>query len=236
MSINNFEGDTFVAFLDIAGFKMLKKDKAWRALDKLYESGYDILKRQNRSNGCRGVGVEGIFISDCGILFVRNNPRDDKNHRPEVLLEVLLKAIKVINQEMLKSNFMLTTSVAYGSFKYQERIEFLGIEKNPICGDAYVSAFLDNERWSPRIKPGQCRIVKENLPKYITRAIDRAIKESKDNETFRMIRKRDGDNKHYYYYWMVNNHSEIERFEQDYKDTYKFIYAGMLEALKGVRH
>jgi hypothetical protein len=51
-----------------------------------------------------------------------------------------------------------------------------------------------------------------------------------------MIRKRKGDNKHYYYYWMVNDPSEIERFERDYKDAYNLKYAGMLKALKGDYH
>jgi len=111
-----------------------------------------------------------------------------------------------------------------------------GLRKNPIYGNAYVFAFLDNENGKPKIQPGQCRIVKENLPVDITRTIEQC----QDNEIFRMIRKREGDNKHYYYYWMVNNsyeiESEIERFEQNYKDAYNLKYAGMLEALKGNRH
>ena len=133
---------------------------------------------------------------------------------------------------MRGNDFMLTTSIAYGKFRYQERIEFEGIEKNPIYGNAYVSAFLDNENGKPKIQPGQCRIVEENLPSDITRSIE----QSQNNDIFRMIRRREGDNKHYYYYWMVNDSHEIERFEQNYKDAYTLKYAGMLEALKGDNH
>jgi len=224
MPINNYEGDTFVSFLDISGFRelMQKNDKAWTALDRLYDSGYAILQNQNGLTR-----VEGIFISDCGILFVRNNQRNNIHETNG--LNTLLQAIKNINQRMLKSEFMLTTSIAYGKFKYQERIEFPGIGKNPIYGNAYVTAFLDNENGKPKIQPGQCRIVKENIPNEITSVIE----QSQGNDIFRMIRKRDGDNKHYYYYWMVNNPNEIGRFEQDYKDAYNLKYAGMLKALKG---
>lgn len=224
MPINNYDGDTFVAFLDISGYNELLRNekKAWKALDRLYQYGYEILRNQN--NKCR---VEGIFISDSGVLFVRRNnqimPSISKS------LKLLLMMIKRISERMRENDFMLTTSIAYGKFRYQERIEFEGIEKNPIYGNAYVSAFLDNENGKPKIQPGQCRIVEKNLPNDITRT----IKHSQDNEIFRMIRKREGDNKHYYYYWMVNDPSEIERFEQNYKDAYNLKYAGMLKALKG---
>ncbi len=140
--------------------------------------------------------------------------------------------IKRINEIMRKNDFMLTTSIAYGKFKYQERIKFEGIEKNPIYGNAYVSAFIDNENGKPKIQPGQCRIVRENLPSDITQAIE----QNQNNDIFGMIRKRGSDNKHFYYYWMVNKLVEIKRFEQDYKDAYNLKYAGMLKALKGNRY
>ncbi|MFA5780512.1 MAG: hypothetical protein WC947_10300 [Elusimicrobiota bacterium] len=227
MPINNYDGDTLVAFLDISGFKelMRNEENAWKALNRLYQSGYEILRNQNSE--CR---VEGIFISDSGVLFVRRNNQTITSTSESI--KSLLLMIKNINEKMRENDFMLTTSIAYGKFRYQERIEFEGIEKNPIYGNAYVSAFLDNENGKPKIQHGQCRIVKKNLPNNIIRTIE----QSQDNEIFRMIRKRKGDNKHYYYYWMVNDPSEIERFERDYKDAYNLKYAGMLKALKGDYH
>lgn len=148
MPINNYNGDTFVAFLDISGLKELMRNekKVWEALNKLYQHGYEILR--NQENECR---VEGIFISDCGVLFVRRNNQILDNS--ESLISLLTK-IKRINKGMRESDFMLTTSIAYGKFRYQERIEFEGIEKNLIYGNAYVSAFLDNENGKPKIQPG----------------------------------------------------------------------------------
>ena len=224
MPINNYEGDTFVAFLDIAGFReLMQRKEAWKALDTFYEAGYHILRNQNQLNGYR---VEGLFVSDSGILFVRNT-RISRNSVDE--LKLILGVIKQVNQRMLENSFMLTTSIAYGKFKYQERIEFPGIEKNPIYGNAYVSAFLDNENGSPKIQPGQCRIITKNLPLSVTKEIEL----NTSNEMLKMIKQRDGYRTHFYYYWMVKTPIAIEKFEQAYKDAYNLKFAGMLKALKG---
>jgi len=218
MPTRNFNNDTFVAFLDISGFKHLMKDeiKAWKAIDRLYQYGYDVIQESNGQ-------VEGLFVSDSGILFLRDCQNKVKG------LKNLLKVIKDMNEQMLKNDFMLTTSIAYGHFRYEKRIEFEGIEKNPIYCNAYISAFLDNENGTPKIQPGQCRIVKENLPENIVENLNG----QQNDEIFRMIRKRDGDKKHYYYYWMRDDSDEINSFEQEYKDAFNLKYAGILKALKG---
>ena len=111
---------------------------------------------------------------------------------------------------------MTTTSIAYGQFSYQNRIEFDGISKQPIYGNAYVSAFLDNENGTPKLEPGQCRVVLNN----------------QENEDYNIPLLKIAK-KHYYYYWMVENENEIENFEKNYKNSYKLKYSGMLSALKG---
>ena len=88
-----------------------------------------------------------------------------------------------------------------------------------IVGSAYLEAFLDNENENPKIQHRQCRLVEKNLPDII-------------DESFSMVRKRNGTDRHYYYYWMVRTPDEIERFEERYKDTYNLKYAGMLNVLK----
>lgn len=222
MPISNFDGETFVAFTDISGFKELMNngENALKALDSFYQYGYDTLQESNNN-------VEGFFISDKGVLFVRE--LQDKVEGLKVLLDV----VKNLNEKMLNDNLMLTTSIAYGKFKYQERIEFSGIVKNPIYGNAYVSAFLDNKSRRPRIQPGQCRLVKENLPNEVESTIlDNVGALDNSNDTLGMIKKRNGDSGHYYFYWMVEDYNDIERFEKDYKNSYNLKYAGMLKALK----
>lgn len=225
MPIDDFEGTTFVAFLDISGFKemMKQEEKAFRALDILYSSGYNILQNQDNTSNYR---VEGLFISDCGVLFVRSNLENNSIQTEGFCL--LLEAVKYINNRMMENDFMLTTSIAYGSFKYRNRIEFAGIDKTPIYGDAYASAFIDSEKTAPRIKPGQCRIVRENLPEYITSSINL----SKPPAPFDVIRTRNRRIQHFYYYWMVNHPDDINEFEKNYSDAYNLKYSGFLRALK----
>lgn len=220
MPIHSFEGDTFVAFTDISGFKELftQGNRAWRALDKLYQLGYHVLRE---FENCEVVHrVEGFFVSDCGILFVRSNHSNDEK------LRLILEIVGKINKGMLEDDFMLTTSIAYGAFKYQHRIEFQGIEKNAIYGNAYLAAYLDNEFGKPTIQPGQCRILIDNLPGEITSTFFR----TSECRFFSKIRK--GGNRHYYYYWNVEHPEDISAFKKQYRDAYNLKYSGMLKALK----
>lgn len=229
MPIAPFHGNTFVAFMDISGFKVLMKDKdkkrAWRALDRLYSSGFDVINSFNRE-------VEGLFVSDCGILFVRNC--DDK----VASMKSLLEATKKINEKMLdretsENNFMLTTSIAYGGFKYQNRLVIEGIEKNAFCGKAYIDAFIDTEEGKPKIQPGQCRIVKENLPSEIMDALHTTFQ---NDGVLQLIKPRKNDNNHFYFYWMLENSSQIDDFEKQYTESYDLTYKGMIRALKMIRN
>ena len=156
--------------------------------------------------------VEGFFISDCGVMFVRQDTKLQK----ELSLASLLRVIEKINRDMLVEGYMLTTSIAYGGFSYYPRIEFIGIEKNPIYGDAYVKAFIDNEGGHRKIEPGQCRILKEqNL-------------QNLNLEGFPAFNKLIEDKHYYNYYWMVNDAFQIGRFNEEFKNAYNLKYRGML--------
>lgn len=220
MPISNFSGDTFVAFIDISGFKDLLRHniKAWKALDAFYQLGYDVLKTY--SEKYNGTKIEGIFVSDCGILFSRGG--DSKKEE----LVALLESIDKINRGMLEKEFMLTTSIAYGPFKYHERIEFQGIEKNAIYGGAYVQAYLDNTDEKSKIQPGQCRIVVKKLPEEVITFLDRK------EELFAKVKKE--SSKHYYFYWNVDTSSEIEGFKEKHREAFNLKYNAMIKALKGI--
>ena len=212
MPINNFHGNTFVAFTDISGFKELMHtdENALQALRTFYQAGYDVLHdEQNR--------VEGFFVSDCGILFAG----EGSNH---VKLRNILRVVKKINKKMLLRDYMLTTSFDYVFFDYQGKLEFSGIAKNPIYGNAYLNAFMDNEKVFPKIQPGQCRIIMNNLPDDIDLS----------HADFCFLVSRTRDSKHRYYYWNVAGVNEIEAFEKEYQDSYKLKFAGMLKALRGL--
>ncbi len=192
MTIPNFDGNTFVAFTDISGFKEMMKQEgtAIRALSRLNQVGYNILRDNNN--------VHGLFISDCGVLFVSNN-----NITINDKLQNLLDVIEQINRYLLNDDIMLTTSIAYGDFKYHQRIEFEGIEKHPIYGHAYVNAFLDNENGKPKIQPGQCRITINNLHDTLNLHSIKRLKKI--------------NNYQYLFYWMVDEQQDIDQEEQKHK-------------------
>ena len=156
MPINDFQGDAFVAFADIGGFKAMMADgnRAAVALDVLYRAGYDVANQQQHGPA----NVEGLFVSDSGILFARGNGVSEIDE-----LSSLLRAVARLNWRCFRKAVSLTTSIAFGEFSYHQRIEVPGVEKNPVYGNAYVNAFLDNEAGTPRLYTNECRIVKEGL-------------------------------------------------------------------------
>ncbi len=219
MPIEDFSGTSFVAFTDICGFKemMKHKGKAGNVLNYFYSESYYILRDFQRR-------VEGLFISDCGILFSRNND-------VETAFTDILSVLKRLNRQMLRFEVMLTTSIAFGDFAYHQRLEFEGIEKNLTFGYAYLNAFLDNENGSPKISPGQCRVVSENLPETIKHQLDQL--NDRRNMVYRThLFKKEPRDDHYYFYWMVDDEAGITRFDEAYNSSYDLKYQGFLKALR----
>jgi len=217
MPIPDYDDDTFVAYMDISGFKELMKtpDKAVHALDRFYQSGYDVLREQSPDTPHR---IQGFLVSDCAILFVNGG-----TGKTWARLRALLKTIENINRTLISNRIMTTTSVAFGRFSYHQRIEFPGIEKNPLYGNAYVTAYLDNERGLPKIQPGQCRIQSDAMPiPGVPGGPPDAI----------ASRLRQAGKNHMYFYWMVSGENRIDAFESEYTDAYKLKYAGMLGAIE----
>lgn len=222
----DYNGDTFVAFIDVSGFTYMirnEESRAINALRTLYKSGFEYIAygQTDINDNNKNPKIEGIFVSDCGILFIREGDLIDR-------FNSLLTAIRIINREMIRERYLLTTSIAYGKFIYKDRIEISGIDKNMIYGDAYVSAFVDNEYSSPKMQPGECRILKRGLPQEVITKIEH----NQSNERFSLIKEREGDNNHYYYYWSLENREDIESFKKHYKDAYNSRYINILEVLR----
>ena len=138
MTLEAYESkDTFLAFTDISGFKSLMKEgRGPKALDIFFDGAFHRLKNDEHHY------FDGIFMSDCGILFARNDLHPELTNTE--FLEKLLHIIKDLNSLMLRSGYMLTTSIAYGKFEYSDRIRLRNMEKVYIHGNAYLDAYLDN--------------------------------------------------------------------------------------------
>jgi hypothetical protein len=229
MSIKNFHGETFVAFMDISGFKvfMKDKDKAYKALDKFYNIGYDSLKSNSNQNDINR--VDGLFISDCGILFSRFCGENYSNldFQPyQASLRNLLNIIEQISRKMIRYEYMLTVSIAYGKFDYHERIVFSGMDKNFLLGNAYLDAYSD-EKGKPKLDPGQCRIlINDQINGFWTYI------QNLNEEPFNRISKKPNDTKHLYFYWMISDKDDIKDFNKKYNDTYNQKYKGMIDVLR----
>jgi hypothetical protein len=155
----DYQGQTFVVFTDISGFKAMMKSEArlMSAMDALYSSGYNNLRDQNQQPR-----VEGLFVSDCGILFARRNQESEL-----LALSAILRILAAVHREVFESTFSLTTSIAFGAFAYRGKIEFEGVERNAIHGDAYLAAYLDSINKRPKLYPSECRILTRGLPDFV---------------------------------------------------------------------
>jgi len=178
--------------MDIKGFKAMMQDgnRAPLALDAFYSAGYSVL-RYLRQHPTDGPLVDGFFVSDCGVLFVRG-----ENEPTHIRLESLCRVIRKIHQQTFNRAVQLATSIAWGEFSYSERIEFPGIGKSAFSGNAYVDAFTDNEHGEPRLYPSECRLVRKGLPQEVVAKCTHRI-----GPVFERMRKAKG---YFYYEWMTN--------------------------------
>lgn len=201
-----FKGETFVAFIDISGFK--KSKKPMMDLSNFYKHGYNALKVRDSLNG--------IFVSDCGIIYVNMNVIS----KDEGLIE-LLDAVKEINEKVLVDDLLLTTSIAYGYFVHANKNTFNRIEKNLFEGSAYLEAYKDNAFCKPKIKPGQCRLISNGL------------KDISLNEGILNLLYEEKNQNRYYFCWMLEDTSKIDKFKKDYDNVYNSRYAKIKDLLKG---
>lgn len=222
MSLPDFQGETFLAFMDISGFKkLMKQDKAQEALDSLHSHGYNTIDE----NG----DINGILVSDSCILFV--NKKLELHDDNQYYLSLLLDKVKEMNKKLIKDGFMVTTSIAYGKFRYEKRVEFNRIEKHHFFGNAYVDAFLDNEHANKKIKPGECRLLIDTFPDNIKSYLnDQDSLGSPFFENNLGLLREEGE--YYYFYWMLKNSEDITNFKDKYNEAYESRYRMLKNLLK----
>lgn len=210
--MENFNEKTLVAFMDISGFKAMMKREidAYRVMKDFYKAGFRLLKNQTR--------VKGFFVSDCGILSACKGSANQK-------IEDILNIVAQINREMLINNIMLTTSIAYGKFRYTDLIEHESIEKMGLFGNGYLNAYIDSEVTKPKMTPGQCRINIEGLPSNYIKIFEKNKLCIKREEFNLPAMEPQVSDKYLYYYWMINKELEnpfnkCKDFEATYTNCY----------------
>jgi len=228
MSLNNFDGDTFVAFIDISGFSkmMIESDeKAINALNLFYQVGFDTIKKFRSESKF----IDGLFISDSGIIYYNKSKEKLYQNLTNVdRLLILLSSLEEIHKSMLLKRYLINSSVSYGYVRFTKKIETSGISKNPIYGKAYVSAYRDNESGHPKINPGECRILIDSLPKDIKNFL-----ENENENIFKInrISKKANDKNHLYFYWMLDDLELSVEFDTKYKRIYESRYDSIIDLL-----
>lgn len=193
--MRQFSSNTFICFIDISGFKNeLQNDinSAGQMLDIFYSAGYNTIKKHKTLNG--------IFVSDCGIIYSDKGKNTSK-------LNDLLSAIKEINQKMLSENYLTTASIAYGYLEYKRKFVFDRMKKNAIIGSGYLNAFLDNENVKPKLRPGEVRIIKNLNENDVIRNLD---------YTHKNLAFLTHTNTHLYFNWLCEDVTNLKNIDPIY--------------------
>jgi hypothetical protein len=224
--IPEYEGSTFVGYLDISGFKQMmanNRAKAEDVLDKFYQTIYNSVYGATL-NESAPIKFNAIAISDCAVLFLSRLHDASGNNKVDEIegLSLILKIIQEMNRTFINHSypFMTTCSIAYGEFHYENRKEIRYLRKNCIRGQANLDAFSDSESNEPRMQPGECRILRKSL-KGITLPEDG------------LLSLVEPDGKHYYFYWMLDNKLGIKGFKLKYKRTQENMYNDLIILIQG---
>lgn len=237
LSIQPYKGNTFVAFLDLSGFKklMLKnRRKAEKSLGRFYNTIYSVGRDYNYYRTANNLlEVISIVVSDCSVIFpiIKNTKNKEMRKSRNINgLQSILTFIRHVNTQLFEIQMQLddplltTCSIAFGEFKYENRIGLRQVRKNFFLGKAYLNAFFDSETESPKIRPGQCRLVKNDLD-FLSGL------EKTEGSVFSFLQP---SRKHYYFYWMLTTPKTLYNFKIDYKDACKIRGQDKYDRIKNV--
>ena len=186
--MNDFDGQTWVAFCDLCGLKAMyakEPNQAANALNKFYNVAYD-LHHENDT-------INSLVVSDCAIFWI---------DRPDCIddLGIIIRRLKEFHSNMLP-DYLLRSTIAYGHFKYQQRLEMPTIRKNMIVGGAYLEAYANNDK----IDHGAIVIVK--LPEGLN------YRSLQISEGHKMLLKANYPSRGLYeYFWSIENSRQIKDF------------------------
>lgn len=191
--MNDFDGKTWVAFSDLSGLKALyekKPEDAANALNKFYNTVFEIQEERNPINA--------IVVSDCAIFWI------------DIVgcvgqLGTLLGQLNKLHRRMLP-DYLLRTTIAYGHFTYQQRLEISTIRKNMIIGLAYLEAYANNDK----VDHGAIVIVR--LPEGTSHRDLHCVNKP-------MIKANCPKKGFYEYFWAIENPRQIKTFIQEREEA-----------------
>lgn len=208
------ERSTWVAFLDISGFKSMMKDlgSARIALNKFYKIVFNANHEYHRNFDTgirRNVLISSLIVSDCAILFIDSrdavNDNEDINLDKARDLNIMLWSISTINRFLIAPvdgmQIMTTCAIDYGPFTYEDRVEDEYTEKNFFYGSAYLNAYLA----SGDLTPGWCKVLHKD-PQLLQG-------QAHVYNQLAYLRENDGG---YDFYWQTIDPTAIDSFKRNY--------------------
>ncbi|MGA2308230.1 MAG: hypothetical protein ABSG57_01615 [Candidatus Bathyarchaeia archaeon] len=228
MSIESFRGDTFVAFLDICGFKSMMKNyaKAGRALDRFFR----VVNEEVASSESRTQKISCIAVSDSAVAFVGcNDSEREPSGRMQVMLDAqrlnsLLVFAKNVAREMIQDRIAISGSIVYGPLEFQKRIGGPGMVKAMFLGKAYLEAYDDVEDGRPPLRLGQIRIKPKKKVEEVL-----AYAHSNNLPELSLISPQNGG---YYFYWMLDSISLRRDFDREFNRRYDGRYDSVISVIR----
>jgi len=179
----SFNDETYVAFSDLCGFKamMENREEAYKGLDYLFKNVYGLLRDKQ--------SIKGLAVSDCVISWAT-----DKR------LQSVVDFVGALHKKMIHKRYLMRTTIAYGQFEFQDRIQLANLSKQMIWGGAYLAAYLVNDK----VSPGSIVFLNEQ--------------NASDTETsccdWRWKRRSSKNGTLHEYYWAVNSCEDIHRIKE----------------------
>ncbi len=171
-SLSSFKGITWVAVLDIQGFKQfMKEGEGLDVLNKFLADSFQVLGEQRVDRP----GIDGYFFSDLGIVYHRalsyENRQDNESDRMAALNQ-MLQVIKALNRAYITPSsewgnvpFLTKCAICFGDFSFQQKIEHAHIRKGAVYGGAYVEAYqsVDDKDEKTAMEAGEVRILMNHM-------------------------------------------------------------------------
>ena len=114
---------------------------------------------------------------------------------------------------MIERRFLMKTTIAYGEFQYQDRIELSNLSKEMIWGGAYVDAFIANEK----VDAGRIILIENSQQQNLL----------PNPDMWKKIGKR------WEYFWSAQNTNDIQKIIEGRKKANKIKYERLKDIYQG---
>jgi hypothetical protein len=155
---------------------MKNRQEAYEALNYLFNSVYTLLRDRQL--------IKGLAVSDCVISWATDERLDS-----------IVDFVGSLHRKMIHRRYLMRTTIAYGQFEFQQRIQLMNLGKQMIWGGAYLVAYLGNEK----VKPGSIGFLdRQNIPNTEASLCD-----------WRWKRRSSKNGTLHEYYWAANSRDDI---------------------------